>query len=78
MIVKQCLLSSTHHIDVSGEPEFLETMQLKYNTEAIEKNVFVIGSCGFDSVPADIGVLFTQNMFKSKYFKYCFFQNFFE
>lgn len=60
--------AGTHHIDVSGEPEFLESVHLKYNTEAVEKNVFVIGSCGFDSVPADIGVVFTQNTFKSKLF----------
>jgi len=40
-------------------------MQVKYNNEAIEKNVFIIGSCGFDSVPADMGVIFTQNKFKS-------------
>jgi len=41
-------------------------MQLKYNNEALEKNVFVIGSCGFDSVPADMGVIYTQSVFKSK------------
>lgn len=64
-IVKQCVSAGTHHIDVSGEPEFLESVHLKYNTEAVEKNVFVIGSCGFDSVPADIGVVYTQNMFKN-------------
>ena len=63
--MKQCLEANTHHIDVSGEPEFLETMQVKYNNEALEKNVFIIGSCGFDSVPADMGVIFTQNNFKS-------------
>lgn len=64
-IVKQCLAAGTHHLDVSGEPEFLERIQLKYNTEAVEKNLFIIGSCGFDSVPADIGVIFTQNSFKN-------------
>lgn len=51
---------------MSGEPEYLESMQLKYNKEAQEKNVFIIGSCGFDSVPADMGVVFTQKIFKSE------------
>lgn len=64
-IVKQCIESNTHHLDVSGEPEFLEKMQLKYNNQAVEKNVFIIGSCGFDSVPADIGVIFTQKTFQN-------------
>lgn len=65
VIVKECLAAKTHHLDVSGEPEFLEKMQLKYHKEAVENNLFVIGSCGFDSVPADMGVIFTQNMFKN-------------
>jgi len=53
---------------VSGEPEYLEKMQLKFNQEALEKNVFIIGSCGFDSVPADLGCIFTQKSFGSMYF----------
>ena len=65
-VVKQCIESGTHHIDVSGEPEYLEKMQLLYGQKAAEKDVCVIGSCGFDSVPADLGFLFTKNSFKSK------------
>jgi len=38
-----------------GEPQYLETMQLKYNTQAEENGVYVVGSCGFDSIPADLG-----------------------
>jgi short subunit dehydrogenase-like uncharacterized protein len=51
---------------VSGEPEYLENMQLLYGKKAAEKDVCIIGSCGFDSVPADLGFLFTKNSFKSK------------
>lgn len=64
-MIKACLAAGTHHLDVSGEPEYLENMQLKYDQEALEKNVYIVGSCGFDSVPADMGVVFTQNSFKS-------------
>ena len=38
-----------------GEPQFLESMQLKYNDLAEQKGVFVVGSCGFDSIPSDMG-----------------------
>ena len=38
-----------------GEPQFLETMQLKYNEEAERKGIYIVGSCGFDSIPADLG-----------------------
>ena len=54
-VVKACLAKGTHHIDVSGEPQFLETMQLKYHKEATEKGVYIIGACGFDSIPSDVG-----------------------
>ena len=54
-VVKACLAKQTHHIDVSGEPQFLETMQLKYHNEAKEKGVYVVGACGFDSIPSDVG-----------------------
>ena len=38
-----------------GEPQFLETMQLKYNQEAERKGIYIVGSCGFDSIPSDLG-----------------------
>uniref|UniRef100_A0A8V0Y891 Saccharopine dehydrogenase-like oxidoreductase n=1 Tax=Gallus gallus TaxID=9031 RepID=A0A8V0Y891_CHICK len=43
---------------------FLEGMYLKYNEKAAEKKVYVIGSCGFDSIPADMGVLYTRDKLK--------------
>lgn len=63
-MIKECLKTNTHHIDTSGEPEFLEHMQLKYNQQAFEKNTYIVGSCGFDSVPADLGFSFTKSQFE--------------
>lgn len=64
MVVKACIENGTHCIDISGEPQFLETMQLKYDATAAEKGVYVVGSCGFDSIPADMGVLYTRDQLK--------------
>ncbi|XP_078262006.1 saccharopine dehydrogenase-like oxidoreductase [Rhinoraja longicauda] len=64
MVVKACIENGTHCIDISGEPQFLESMQLKYNASAAEKGIYVVGSCGFDSIPADMGVLYTRNQLK--------------
>ncbi|XP_076011677.1 saccharopine dehydrogenase-like oxidoreductase [Genypterus blacodes] len=63
-VVKACVENGAHHIDISGEPQFLESMQLNYNSTAAESGVYVIGSCGFDSIPADMGVLYTKQQFK--------------
>ncbi|MGH0152997.1 UNVERIFIED_CONTAM: hypothetical protein FKN15_023443 [Acipenser sinensis] len=63
-VVKACVENGAHCIDISGEPQFLEGMQLNYNSQAATNGVYVIGSCGFDSIPADMGVLYTKDQFK--------------
>ncbi|MGH0114395.1 UNVERIFIED_CONTAM: hypothetical protein FKN15_005877 [Acipenser sinensis] len=63
-VVKACVENGAHCIDISGEPQFLEGMQLNYNSQAAKNGVYVIGSCGFDSIPADMGVLYTRDQFK--------------
>jgi len=54
-VVEACVEAGAHHIDISGEPAFLEKMQLKYHSKAVENGVYVVGSCGFDSIPSDLG-----------------------
>lgn len=62
-VVRACIEAGTHHVDVSGEPQYMETMQLKYHAQAQEKNVYIISACGFDSIPADLGVIFIEKNF---------------
>ncbi|XP_011194846.2 saccharopine dehydrogenase-like oxidoreductase [Zeugodacus cucurbitae] len=62
-VVRACLEAGTHQVDVTGEPQYMETMQLKYNKQAQERNVFIISACGFDSIPADLGVVFIEKNF---------------
>ncbi|KAM4042485.1 saccharopine dehydrogenase-like oxidoreductase [Anomaloglossus baeobatrachus] len=60
-VVKACIENGAHFLDISGEPQFLESMQMKYNSQAADSGVYIVGSTGFDSIPADLGVLFTRN-----------------
>lgn len=62
-VVKACINAGTHHVDVSGEPQFMERMQLEYNDLAREKGVYIVSACGFDSIPADLGMVFLENHF---------------
>lgn len=62
-IVQACLSTSTHYVDVCGEPEFMENMQLKYHEEAMRKKIYLISSCGIDSVPSDLGAIFLMKNF---------------
>ncbi|CAG7823829.1 unnamed protein product [Allacma fusca] len=63
-VVKACVAESTHCVDVSGEPQYLESMQLRYHKQALEKNIYVVGSCGLDSIPTDCGVAYLQEKFE--------------
>lgn len=38
-------------------------MQLKYNEAAQDAGVYIVNACGFDSIPADLGMVFTQQKF---------------
>jgi len=42
----------------------MERMQLDHHKAAEEKGVYAISSCGFDSVPADLGTVLLMNKFQ--------------
>lgn len=42
-------------------------MQLNYHGQAAENGVYIVGSCGFDSIPADMGVIYTRDQFKGMF-----------
>ena len=42
-VVKACVKQGTNYVDISGEPQFLETMQLKYHEEAEKKGIYIVG-----------------------------------
>lgn len=43
--------------------QFLERMQLEYNTAAYENKCYIVGACGFDSIPADMGTCLLEDKF---------------
>lgn len=67
-VIKACLETGTHQVDVTGEPEYMETIQLKYNKEAQEKGVYIVSACGFDSIPTDLGIVFLQKKFSGLFY----------
>nr|XP_023023860.1 saccharopine dehydrogenase-like oxidoreductase [Leptinotarsa decemlineata] len=62
-VLKACIAAGTHHIDVSGEPQYMEKMQLEQNENAKKKGVYAVSACGFDSIPSDLGVIFLKKNF---------------
>ncbi|KAG5670769.1 hypothetical protein PVAND_001010 [Polypedilum vanderplanki] len=64
VVVKSCIETGTSVVDISGESQFIEGMQLKYNDAAREKGVYIISACGLESIPSEIGINFMQQKFK--------------
>ncbi|KAI8333901.1 saccharopine dehydrogenase [Chlamydoabsidia padenii] len=65
-VVRSCVEQRCHYVDVTGEPEFVERMQRTYHKQAVDKKMTIVHSCGFDSVPTDMGVLWIKQLYASK------------
>uniref|UniRef100_A0A0K8W4N9 Saccharopine dehydrogenase-like oxidoreductase n=1 Tax=Bactrocera latifrons TaxID=174628 RepID=A0A0K8W4N9_BACLA len=63
VVVKACIEAGTHHVDISGEPQYIEGMRLKYHYLAQKQHTYVISTCGFDSIPAEMGVVHAEKNF---------------
>jgi short subunit dehydrogenase-like uncharacterized protein len=58
-LVKACAEHGTDYTDLTGEPEFVDRMYVKYNAAAEASGARIIHACGFDSIPHDLGARFT-------------------
>ncbi len=58
-LVAACAAAGTDYVDLTGEPEFVDRMWLKYHGQAERTGARLVHSCGFDSIPYDLGVQFT-------------------
>ena len=69
-IVKTCISTGTDYVDLCGEPGFMHKIISECSTEAKETGARIVFSCGFDSIPFDLGVLFVQEEVMAKLNKY--------
>jgi len=58
-VVRACAEAGTDYVDLTGEPEFVDLMYVKYNATAEKSGARLIHACGFDSIPHDLGAQFT-------------------
>ena len=54
-LVAACVKNATHYVDITGENFWVKGLIEKYHEEASKKGVRIIPSCGFDSIPSDLG-----------------------
>ena len=59
-IVQQCVAHGTDYVDLCGEPGWMHEMINEHAAQAKETGARIVFSCGFDSIPFDLGVYFLQ------------------
>ena len=58
LLVKSCIKTNTHYCDLAGEAQWIRKIVDTYHQEAKNKKIRIVNSCGFDSIPSDMGVYF--------------------
>jgi short subunit dehydrogenase-like uncharacterized protein len=58
-VVAACAAAGTDYVDLTGEPEFVDLMWLRHHEQAERTGAKLVHSCGFDSIPYDLGALYT-------------------
>ncbi|HEY8431493.1 MAG TPA: saccharopine dehydrogenase, partial [Sandaracinaceae bacterium] len=59
LVLRACVKEGTDYLDITGEPLFVQRAIDRYDAEARERGLKIVSCCGFDSIPHDLGVLFT-------------------
>jgi short subunit dehydrogenase-like uncharacterized protein len=60
-LVRACAESGTDYVDLCGEPLFMARMIAACDAPARASGARIVFSCGFDSIPFDLGVVFLQD-----------------
>ncbi len=59
-LVTQCVEAGTHYLDITGENIWVRDLIDKYHEAAEKKQIKIIPSCGYDSIPSDMGCFYLQ------------------
>jgi short subunit dehydrogenase-like uncharacterized protein len=60
-LVTACAEAGTDYVDLCGEPGWMAQMITQLDAPARASGARIVFSCGFDSIPFDLGVLFLQH-----------------
>lgn len=70
-LVAACAETGTAYVDLCGEPAWMRQMIDTHEAKAKETGARIVFSCGFDSIPFDLGVLTLQEAAKAKFGRSC-------
>ncbi|WP_244242184.1 saccharopine dehydrogenase family protein [Nocardioides seonyuensis] len=64
-LVAACAAAGTDYLDLTGEHEFVDRMYLAHHETAVASGARIVHACGFDSIPHDLGALYTVSQLPS-------------
>lgn len=63
--------AGTDYCDLTGEPQWMRQMIDAHHDEAVASGARIVHACGFDSIPSDLGVWFTQQRAMERFGRPC-------
>ena len=62
-LIHACVKMKTNYCDISGETQWIRKIIDTYHEKAKRLKIKIVNSCGFDSIPSDMGVYFCQSSY---------------
>jgi short subunit dehydrogenase-like uncharacterized protein len=69
-LVGACAAAGTDYVDLTGESNWIAAMIAEHEAAAQASGARIVFSCGFDSIPFDLGVWFVQQEAKRRFGAY--------
>lgn len=66
-LVSACAEAGTDYVDLCGEPLWMAQMIASLQAPAARSGARIVFSCGFDSIPFDLGVVFLQQAMQERF-----------
>ena len=66
-LLAACAEAGTDYVDLCGEPAWMRQMIDTYEAQAKDSGARIVFSCGFDSIPFDLGIWFVQQAAKEEF-----------
>jgi len=70
-LVEACVDAGTDYCDLTGEVNWVRETVDEYHEDAVAADARIVHSCGFDSVPADLGTLLVQSFAAEEFGRPC-------
>lgn len=65
-LVAAAARTGTDYCDLTGEPQWMQRMIDAHQETAAQTGARIVHTCGFDSIPSDLGVWFTQQQARER------------